>query len=230
MPEENKDTGEGTPTSAPEGTTPKAQDKPEGQPPETPPEGGQPPEAPETPEGQPEGPKPGLDNQATELKKQLDDFKGQLEESRGQLTKAETAIQKERAKSKKYRDRLDEHGLLEEDEREEEGQLSAEQVDKMFEDKLKPIVDGFNKITVTVDEFLRSQGAKKDATKPGGGEGGQKPPLPPKEPALSVEDQRILKSANLHYDPKRGGYVGPSGKRVWKIEEIRGVELPKAQQ
>lgn len=77
-----------------------------------------------------------------------------------------------------------------------------------------------------IAEFGRSVMAKISASS--GGEAGQEPPEPEKgseEPPLSPEDKKILGQGGFKWDPKRKGFVSPTGRfRAW--DDKTGIVAP----
>ena len=138
--------------------------------------------------------------------------KAELESLKKSISEKDERIKQAEYNIEMLKKRLKDAGVEDEEGNPEIAELKTsmgvlkEELSKMREDLN-------NKLT----EFGRTLTAKANAS-PGGGPG-QTPPSPEKgeeEPALSPEDQKILRQGGFKWDPKRKGYVSPTGRfRAW---------------
>ncbi len=136
----------------------------------------------------------------------------ELDEKKAELTRKEKQIIQANYKLDKLQKKAEEAGLVLEESNPETEELKI-LVGSLKEDMSKLKDEFSNKIS----EFGRTMTAKINASQ--GGNAGQSPPAPDKgaeEPTLSLEDKRILASGKFKWDPKRRGYVSPTGRfRAW---------------
>jgi len=173
--------------------------------------------SPASEEKKPEGEKkPETVNQETELKKTLD----ALAEKDKELAKLQDQLGKAGYTIQKLKDKMKEEGI-ELDEREE---MNEEKVRAVIQEEIKKVTEGFSS---QLSEIGRTLKAKENLNK-GSGPGQKQPEKDEgeKEPTLSPEDQRLVRSSNLKWDPTRKGYLGPSG-RFYAWEDNTGIVAPE---
>lgn len=156
----------------------------------------------------------GSDNQTVELKKSVEDLTKQL-------SQAEFSIQKEKEKSKKYKDKLTELG------EETDEDQPAEKLQETVNEAIKPIMEEVQGLKTVIGEIARANQAKQDAGRHEPGAGGQVPPPKKKEPVLSEEDRKVILSANLHWDSDKEIFVSQDGKRTYDLGKVKGIEIPQ---
>ncbi|MFQ5976317.1 MAG: hypothetical protein ACE5J5_08395 [Candidatus Hydrothermarchaeales archaeon] len=126
------------------------------------------------------------------------------------LEKKEKQIGQAGFNIQKLKERLKAEGI---DIETEEGGLNETKVREIIASEIQTQIGTVTKdFGNKISEVMRAVKSTKDIEKPGGGSGQKKQVKEYPRPTLSPNDEKIITRGGHKWDPKRGGWVSPSGR------------------
>ncbi len=150
------------------------------------------------------------------------DYKTEFKKEKEKREGLESRIDKADRRIVKLKNKMDVAGV----EEDEGGGLSREDAQEIAnqaaEKAIKPFKDELDKTKGERDEALRTAVGKANVS-PGGGEGGQKPPIVAKPPKLAPQDQGLIATYGLKWDANK---MNPDTGEKGVYTDKKGVAYP----